>query len=484
MGSQELYQALRPFCDKINSVVEARDDISIITHLDADGIAAGSIVFLALSRLGAKCTIRTISDINPDVIEEMKSEGRDFYIIVDLGSGIGEELRMSLGDKWVIIDHHQITGEEARGLYSDQILNAWKYGIDGSNEISSGGMAYMFANVLDKKNKDLSAIAVISALGDRQDQGDKKSFTGVNSEILKAAQSLNLVDVNLDLLFTGRETSPLHEAIAYTSFPYIYGLTWNKENAYSIIKNTGIKTKDDGRWRVLSDFSQEEKSIILDAVARFIIASSKSTAGNMSDELVGYKYTLTREDTQSYLRDARDFATLLNACGRIRKAGVGVAVCMGDRSTILAEGEEIASNYRATLRKYISAIFNEKWRLIDDGVSSIFINGEGLIVENMLGAISSVLAGSPSLSGRLLFVRTLSQDGYYKFSSRKCIGCISKLNLGLLMKNHSEYVGGSGGGHHSAAGCRIPSSRLEDFLSKIRSVISNNRFSDSSSSSS
>src|ERR671931_947373 len=462
MGVNELHQDLKLFCEKICAAVENGEEISIISHLDADGITSGSIISTSLARLGAKWTVRTVSDINLNVIEQLKSDGHDFYIITDLGAGMARELFDSLDNKWIIIDHHQILQEEMTADYNEQILNAWKYDIDGGNEISAGGMAYMIANAIDRKNKDLSATAIISAIGDRQDQGDKKSLIGINSEILKTAQTLGLISVDLDLMFTGRETRPLHEALAYTLFPYIDGLTWNIENCYAIIKNSGIKMKLNGRWRVTSEISQQEKSTILDAIAKFV-ATSQNTEANVIDDLTGFTYTLINEDQRSQLRDAREFSTLLNACGRIRKAGVGVGICMGDRNAMLTEGEEIVANYRITLRNYISTIFAEKWRLVDDG-KTIFVNGEGLLAEDMLGAVSSLLSGSPTFSGRLLFVRTLTRDSTYKFSSRKCLGCKSESNLGLIMRHCSESVGGAGGGHVAAAGCRIPSARLESFM--------------------
>ena len=43
---------------------------------------------------------------------------------------------------------------------------------------------------LNEKNSDLSEIAVVSALGDRQDQGERKSFTGKNFEISNTAKEL------------------------------------------------------------------------------------------------------------------------------------------------------------------------------------------------------------------------------------------------------------------------------------------------------
>jgi single-stranded-DNA-specific exonuclease len=475
MSDKEIYQALKAFCDKIEYMVENEKEISIISHLDADGIASGSILSSALARLGAKCAVRTVSDITLNVLEQLRYENHDFYIITDLGGGMANEFNQALDSRWAIIDHHQIPEHEISIDDNNQILNAWKYGIDGGKEISAGGMAYMVATTLDRKNKNLSPIAIVSALADRQDQGEKKSLFGLNSEIVKTAQSLRLISMDLDLMLTGRETRPIHEALAYTAFPYIEGLTWATESCYSLVKNAGIKMSKNGRWRVLSEISQDEKNIILNAIAEYVANSSKNKEVNIIDNLIGYTYTLINEDQRSLLRDAREFSTMLNACGRIRKAGVGIGICMGDRKDLLNEGEKIVTKYRTTLRNYISSIFVEKWRMIDNG-KSVFINGEGLLAEDMLGAISSLLSGSPTLGGRLVFVRTLTNDGFYKFSSRKSLGSTSKSDLGLIMRYCSESVGGSGGGHSLAAGCRIPSTRLEEFLSAVRNAILDAKF--------
>lgn len=466
--SDRLTDALKHFCEKLRTSVEGGNEVSIITHLDADGIIAGSIIATALRRMGARYSVRAVSDMNSSVVENMKADGRDFYVITDLGGGWASNLRKALDNKWVIIDHHEITEEEILTDDEAQILNPWKFGIDGGREVSAGGMAYMVASTLDLKNRDLSAIAVVSAVADRQDQGDKRSFFGLNAEILKTAQSLGLVSVDIDIILTGRETRPPHEALAYTLFHYIDGLTWNSEACYLLLKNAGIKLKDNGgRWRVLAEFSQEEKSAIVEAVAKFVGSSDKRLSEILLDDLIGYVYTLAREDKRSLLRDAREFSTMLNACGRIGRAGVGIAICMGDRNAALSKGEEIMSTYKMTLRNNISTIFSEKWRLADDGKIT-FINGDGILEEAMLGAVSSLLSRSPSFRGRVLFVRTLTKDGTYKFSSRKCLHCKSQANLGVIMRQCSKALNGAGGGHSAAAGCSIPSSALEDFIAGIK----------------
>lgn len=469
MYGTSLHEAVRPFCEKVRWAAEDGSSTCIMTHQDADGLISASIISMTLLRLGAKCVIRTISDMAPAVIEQMKSEAYDFYIISDLGSGLGGMLNEALGDKWIIIDHHQLSEEDLTEPCGKQILNAFKYGIDGGSEISSGGLAYIIATQIEKRNWDLSSIAVVSAISDRQDQGDKRAFVGINSEIMKTAESHGLISVNLDLMLSGRETKPLHKALASTSSPYIHGITWNTENAYSVIKNSGVRMMEGGRWRVLAEIQQEEKSIILDAIVKFVATSSKYETANLMENLVGHTYTVVEEDLRSQLRDAREFATLLNACASAGRAGIGVGICMGDRNISLNEGEQIADTYRAILAKSISNILAEKWRTIDDG-RTIFVNAENAIADEMLTSASYLLSGSPTCD-RMIFVWTNTRDGMHKFSCRKCMSCKSGLNLGLIVRRCAESVGGIGGGHAEAAGCKIPSGRLEEFVSKVKRII-------------
>ena len=483
MGRQDLYQPLRLICERISTVIETGNEISVVTRLDPDGIASGSIALMTLSRMGARCVLRIVPSLDSEVIQEIKSEGRDFYMILGLGNEMVDVLFRLFGENWVVIDHGELVEDSTLRYYDSQIINAWKYGLDGEREISAGGLCYTLATMLDKRNQDLSALAVIAALGDRQDSGEKRALVGMNHEILKKAQSLHLVEVELDLLINAREMVPLHESLALTSYPYIHGLTWNEQNAYSIIENTGIKMKDNGAWRVLSDFTPEEKNIVRDAIAKFIITTTNTKFIGIADNLLGYNYRLSREDGRSILKDAREFGTLLETCGRLGKAGIGVALCIGDRSKALTEAEHMIENYSSTLKRSISAIFDEKWRYLDDGKNTVFVNGEGLITEGMLGTISTILSGSPSLFGRFLFIRALNQEdrgNSYTFSAKKCVGSTSQLNVGVLINDCSKAVGGNGGGNDNNAVCSIPSSQLDIFLSKVRSVIANSKVAESS----
>ncbi len=463
---KSLDEALANFSEKISQCIKSKKSISVTTHIDCDGITSGSIITKALIRAGANCTVSTSKEMNKNVIEKLKDDQRDFHVITDLAGGFAKELDENLGENWVVLDHHQIPQEE---FDNERVINAWKYDIDGGTQISAGGMAYLAANAIDEKNSDLAWVSVVSALGDRQDQGEKKSFTGKNLEIANVAKSTGQIDIDLDLLLVGRETRPLPDALAFTSQPFIEGLTWNRDACLSLLNSSGIKLKDGGRWRVPAELNEEEKRSLIEAITKF---TSGKNATEIMEELIGYTYTFPREDRGSFLRDGREFSTMLNSCGRIQKAGVGIAVCMGDRTKMLTEGENILVEYRKMIRNYMNIISNERWRT-SNTPTCVMVNAEGIVPETMTGTISSLIAGSPKNTGKIVILRTNGEEGTIKFSSRKSFSCKSEVNLSNLMRTGAEQFEGVGGGHDAAAGARITKDKLDGFLDYLEKNVLN-----------
>lgn len=454
---KNLSEHLSNFNDKISDCVKSGRDIIVTTHIDCDGLTSGSIITKALIHAGAKVTTRTVKEMSSAVIRGMQEDSRDMHIVTDLGGGFASQMDESFGENWFIIDHHEIPQEEHE---NERVINAWKFGMNGGNEICAGGMAYLAAKALDRRNTNLAWIAVVSALGDRQDQGERKSFLGMNAEIAEEAKSSGHLKIDLDLLLVGRETRPVADSLAFTSQPFIEGLTWNRDSCFSLLRTSGINLKDGGRWRTPSDLTDDEKRKIIEAITKF---ASTQNATQIMEELIGCTYTFPSEDRRSFLRDAREFSTMLNSCGRISRAGIGIAICMGDRNKMLQAGENILGEYRKMIRDYMNILSNERWRM-NDSVSCLMVNGEGVVPETMTGTISSLLAGSPKNAGKIIILRTNGEENTIKFSSRKSMGCKSGVNLSVLMRTGAEKFDGVGGGHDAAAGAKITKDKLDGFL--------------------
>ena len=467
--SKSLDSALDFFRDSVDDCIKKDGTIFVMTHIDCDGLAAGSIITKALIRAGARCALSTTKEFGDAAIDTLKSRTYDLGVITDLGGGFSSRITDALGSdkEWIILDHHQIPDEESD---NPNVINAWKYGMDGGSEISAGGMSYLASVHLDRKNTDLATTAVVSALGDRQDQGERRSFVGKNFEIAEAAKSQGLLDVDMDLLLVGRETKPLADALAHTSQPYIDGLTWNRDTCHALLKSAGVKLKEDERWRVPAELDEDEKKSVIESIAQF--ASGKNATRIMPD-LIGYTYTFPKEDGRGFLRDAREFSTMLNSCGRINKAGIGIAICMGDRSRSLQEGEDILKEYKRRIRECINILTNERWRIsaIQDR-PYITVNAQNVVQETMSGTIASIMAGSPKNSGMSVILWTKAEEEQMlKLSARRAHKSSgddkddeSQINLGKIMSATAASCGGVGGGHSAAAGAKITKDKLDDFL--------------------
>lgn len=476
MGRKELYGSLRRFTEVIKSAVENEKNIAIITSLNSDGLCSGGIASIFLFRLGGRCSIRTVFELTSEVITDLKSTGYDLFIFMDLGINMVNKLHDLLGVKWLLIDHQIVAYEIEEKLSADHVINLNKCDIDGEKEISSGGLAYLLALEASNKNRDLSTLAVVSALAERQDIGENRSLIGINSEIANSAQSIGALTVKSDLMISG-ETKPIHEALASNLSPCIDGLTWNYENSYSLVKSSGLRMRNkSGRWRILAELDRQERGTLTEAIAKFM-ATTANTGLPVEQDLTGYVYTL-KEDPETSVRDARQFVELLKACGSANKGGVGLGVCMGDRGMILDEAEKIFLDYKTTLKENLSRIFSERWRL-NDYENCMFVSGEGAVHETMIESVCSFMIECLSLRGKVILVRTITKDNArYKFCAMRGIRCKFPPILGDLVKSYSERIGGVAWGRPNSAICEIPLTKLEDFMTSIRRGIGDTKFED------
>lgn len=460
-GFDELYQKAGRIAEVILNGIRDRKNTVIVSHLDADGITSASIIARAISRRKGRYLIRITSDLNRNFLQSLKEAQYDFHILCDLGAGMANELDDILGENWVGLDHHQIPPQEKP---LECVLNAWQFDIDGGVEICSGGMAYIVSRNMDEANRNLAWMAVISALADRQDQGEKHSLAGLNKQIVEDAVQDGAVKVDTSLLLYGRDSKPIHEAIADSSTPYIPGLTGNRARCLALLSSTGLTLKEDGAWRTISSLSDEEIKSVIETIIPHIDPNLETT--EKIEQLVGTIYILENEDERSSLRDAREFATLLNACGRTANSGIGVKILFGDRGKSLSEGQGVLREYRQKLNLCIQSILGDASRVVN-GKQMAVISGNSLVKEEMVGAVASILGGISRFEGKIILIGTTTETDEVKFSLRlgRLIG--TSMNLGRIAAETARLCDGVGGGHKAAAGARIPVTQMENFIQLV-----------------
>lgn len=451
----------------IRDHIKNDDIIQLYSHIDADGISAAGIMANALFRVGGNFRLRLERWMDEKVAQRIGQETASLVIFTDMGSGYLDLLEKELLNKDVIIlDHHRPITDAPSTFVQ---VNPHIHGIDGTRDISGSGVAYFVAKALDESNIDLASIAIVGALGDLQDKNKERKLGGANRTIVEDAIKSGLLKVEKDLLFFGRETRPIHEALARTTNPFIPEISSEEDKSLAFLINLGIKPKIKEKWRALRDLSSEEKKRLLSAIADHLV--SKGLAGDIAFDLIGETYTLTKEEPWTPLRSGREFSVLLNATGRMDKAGLGVAICMGDRKKCLEEAKSIIQDYRRTITKYLKWVTDKPNRL--EQLESIYVvRGNGFIDEKVLSPVCTILSTTLSSLGKPLIAYTkISGEEQVKVSSRGSESLIQRgLNLGEIMQISAEKYSGRGGGHDIAAGAQLPIKNIDEFIKLVNDL--------------
>ena len=448
--------------------VQKEGVIHVFSHLDADGIAAAGIMGKSLMRLGAKFRIRITQQLDEKIMASIATDKPDLLILTDFGSGYIDLLNEKIPTfKVVILDHHQINGTAKNSNFVQ--VNPHMFGVDGASDVSGSGVAYFTAKAVNQGNVDLAPIALVGALGDMQDKYDQRGLRGPNELIINDAVAAGLLKVEKDLLFFGRETRPIHKTLATTTNPFIPGLSGEEDKALAFLSSLDIPIKQGDKWRALRDLNDNERKRLCSALADHLLSKGLHLA---VDNLIGYVYVLTKEEPNTALRDAREFAVVLNSTGRMDRPSLGIAICMGDRKEALEEANKILEDYRKNINKYLSWV-NEKPERMRELQNIYVVNGETFINEKIVSTISSIIvSGLVNNEKPLLVFAKVEKEEAAKFSARSTVSGISKgVDLSQVMRLASEMFDGKGGGHNIAAGAQVPFSKIDDFIKTVDELV-------------
>jgi len=435
---------IRAFAEKLRKL----DNPFIVSHIDADGICSAAIISTALERIGKKPDILAIRQLDSVTIGQIPRD-RDI-VFLDMGSGQLE----SIDFPCLIIDHHAPIKESENQLNSHHLGYA-------HDEASASTLAFFLARELGD-NDDLAPIAVVGAIGDMMDRSGMK---GLNLQAAEIAKQKRLAVELRGLAFFGRETRALPVFLEYASDPYLPGLTANRDNCLKLLEDSDIKLRET-RWRTYHDLLPQEKQRLITAL--HVHAISCGLEPWQIKRMLRPYYVFPKYSRHTELRDATEFSTLLNACGRNERPDLAIRLAKGDLS-VFPEAQAMLRNHRLLLRRGIEQLSNEGARQLN----SIQYFRSDEIKPTLIGVVIGMALGSRIIDPNKVAIGISAQEGGLKISSRTVKELTrAGVNLSIAMREASKSVGGEGGGHDIAAGAMIPEDKLEQFLKKLDELIS------------
>lgn len=461
----------------------------LISHLDADGVSAASIMIKLLTIMNRKYTVSILPYLDKRSLEKLKNEGYDHYIFLDLGSGHEDLIKELFSSKFVmILDHHEFkknAHDDDAALKDYEIVfqelklnvnknpkllhaNPHMFDIDGGTEISGAGITFLFSRKINREMDKIAHIAIVGAIGDVQED---HGFRKLNNDILSIAIEQNTLKVIQGLRLFAVQTRPLHKVLEYCTDPYLPGISGNESGALQFLYNLGINPKSDNGFKKLIHLSENDQQKL---VAGIMLKTERLDA----HKIIGPVYILRNELKESPTRDATEFSTLLNACGRLQKASLGIGVCLNVES-IKKKAFELLSNYKQEIVKSMKWVeFRLLGRIQKEASTgelvrmsnAIIINARNDIKPTMIGTVTSIFSRSNLIQdGTFLLGLSRYDDGNTKVSLRA--KNMQNYNLkDVLSKAMSRLQNGETGGHNNAAGAVISTLEEDVFIDAVKKV--------------
>ncbi len=446
---------------EIEEEIEEGKMVRCVSHLDSDGLSSACILSHALLNKKADFHLSIVKQLSIEVIGALTKEKYETYIFTDLGSGQISQLEERLkGKKVFVLDHH-LPEKESEKIRQ---VNPHFFGIDGEKEISGVGVTYFVIKELLPPENSNEWLVVVGAVGDRQDKGERNSLIGLNREIVRQGEKTRKIKEELDLNLFGRYSRPLHKSLEYTFHPYIPGVSGDETEAVALLKKLGIRLKDEeGNWRRLVDLTAEEKKKLTEEIIRRI--AEGETPSKPLDIIATHYINLVEKEER--LKDAREFSTILNGCGRLGKPEIGVLLGLSRKREVLEEADKLMVKYRKELAGYLNKLKNSK--LVDSRNGIAVIKPQANIKDTMIGTVSSILLTSLKDKGVVIGIAEMNNETY-KVSIRAKPE-LEKLELGKVVREITKKISCFGGGHRKAAGAEIKKEKIGIFLNELMKEI-------------
>ena len=446
-------------------IITSSDDIKVYSHIDCDGICSGAILSTILDRQNKE---HEIEFVNLDVLDDIELT-HELTIFSDLGSGQRIDTNAKNGQKIIILDHHpplrDLDYREGKD-YTYLEINPIHHGIDGSYYVCGGGLCYFLSKEFGYD--DLSWIGLLSAVGDMQNT-TTGHFEGLNEIIQQDAIDGGYLEVNKnDLNIYGRQTRPLFVALSYFSDVKL-PITNNTNETMAVLEELGIEEKHNRK--TLDQLTMEDKGKLYQYLSGSIAqAVPGKYVKYISRLILGDSYTFLQEDEGSFLRDASEFSTAMNACGRNHKEEIAMEVLKGDRIESLDDLEAVSLEHRRNIAQAIEKVTADAESNIIELENLQYFDGTGIKPE-IVGTITGMILGYCNWQKPIIGFTQTESDGL-KVSLR-CSRLLSYdgIHFGNIIRQVAGDVGGTGGGHSMACGAYIPLEKKEEFLSRFNNEL-------------
>ncbi len=316
--------SLRDACRDIS--FSADEGALLIVSRDCEAVLGGAILTSALYRSNKMVQVTFVEPVvTADALQKIIErrhfkdvlvvgldvtgtlESKDGHTCIGVGTS-AEELDVALGDTSTVIP--------ASTVFSIEKLGADRY---------EGRIAAMSA----------AAVAMIRSPDD------------VLREIMDGAISEGILNESRAFRLYGTNFMPPRECLQYSVWPYLRGITGNREECERILEEADVPLAQ--RGSPLEKLSKEVKQRIVSTLVPRVNV-------DLLPLVVGPNFEVTGERPTSPLRWASNIAVLMRTVWMERREGLGLAVWIGDRARSLRMLMDLQAEHSASVVDAIAQI--------------------------------------------------------------------------------------------------------------------------------
>jgi RecJ-like exonuclease len=178
------------------------------------------------------------------------------------------------------------------------------------------------------------------------------------------------------------------------------------------------------------------------------------------------------EEQKTFLRDASEFSTAMNACTRNNREDIALEILKGDRLVALDELEIVSKEHKRYLAQNIHKI--EEGDMIKTLDNIQYFDGNG-IKSSVVGTIAGMILSYGDWRKPMIGFTQVDEEDHDLKVSLRCSRLLAYdgIHFGNIIRKIATKVGGNGGGHSVACGAYIPYEKKEEFLSKFNNHLNN-----------
>jgi single-stranded-DNA-specific exonuclease len=433
--------------------LEAGKAVKIVSHVDADGIAAAAILARCLHYYNAPYVLKFCKPMRSEEIERLGGESYEVFIFVDQGTTQLEDIHRHLlvkGKDVLLIDHH---GGELRDHPNLRYVHPHTVGVNGGRDMSASGVAYLLAESISTKFRSLIKLALVGAIGDRQELAG--GFEGINAIFAKLAVDSGIIELREGLRLTGRSTRSALFSLWTSTRPYLPGLSGDIDESRKFLENLEIDPS-----MSISKLEPNEEAMLSDAILRKIGGDERLKS------LIWGRIYVDRQRELVGTDELQEFACLLDCCADMNAAEVGFALAMRDERMVSRAIDLFETRQKEMLRiiQNLAKRMNEFREM--KNFRYIFLPDVGPL---MVGeAVSLMIESGMVRADKPVIGISVSRQDELKVSARGTQELAAAgFDLGKAIRMAAADIGESGGGHDVAASARIRREKLEEFLKKV-----------------